>query len=55
MIGFLLFLLGFFKILFVMFICIGVPLAGLAWLLIKVCFGDAKMSLYPIIKLLEKK
>lgn len=55
MIDFFIFLLGFFKILAILFVCVGVPLAGLAWLLLAIFVGDAKIDLSPIVKILEKK
>lgn len=55
MIDFFIFLLGFFKVLAILFICVGVPLAGLAWLLLTIFVGDAKIDLTPIVKFLEKK
>lgn len=55
MIDFFIFLLGFFKVLAILFICVGVPLAGLACLLLTIFVGDAKIDLTPIVKFLEKK
>lgn len=55
MIDFILFLLGFLKVIAILFICIGIPLTGLAWILLKIFVGDAKINLYPIVRLLEKK
>ncbi|EPP7234440.1 hypothetical protein ACTOJ1_001389 [Shigella flexneri] len=55
MIDFFIFLLCFFKVLAILFICVGVPLAGLAWLLLTIFVGDAKIDLSSIVKFLEKK
>ncbi len=55
MIGFLFALWDLLKIMVVLVFCVGIPLTAVAWLLLTIFVGDAKIDLSPIVKFLEKK